>query len=450
MASKLRRVALTTSVALSAGGLGAVPAQAATNYVTRPSVSRAGHVTPESAILSGVVDTGGDPGTAISGASSVTPFMFGGLSVTAGSSILNGFPVNQGYYSTVLFEADPLKDYLANGGQPGPDVVTAATVDVPVSAGLSPVSVRIGGTQARAQQNGSSPLSPGTRYVYFIQQQTGVTNAATTVNEYSASDLAAWTSGIGSLDGNGWLSSTRVTGSNDYSAWAKGSGNYVTAAGAPDPSDPSLVPNSLVNPDWQCVPDRSPIAVEATTGLAMPAITSLTSNTNPAWQAELAAGRVPIAPGSTSLGATALPYGVASAGADGTFTATAHQEPAEQGACLYYYGGNGSLYYYSPVGYFTTPKLGRIVVKHVAVAGNRIALTIADLSTVDARGSLRLTVGGRTIASGRFRTVAHGTGVATLRLNVTGVASAKKHSAARLVLVSSENDQPLDGKAIRL
>ncbi|HWE60021.1 MAG TPA: hypothetical protein VG228_10035 [Solirubrobacteraceae bacterium] len=412
-------------------------------------MSGTSNVHPESAVLSGVVDTGGDPGTAISAASSTNPFTFGGLVVT-GSSILNGFPVNQGYYSTVLFEADPLSDYTSNGDQPGPDVITAATLEVPITAGLSAVHVQIGGTQAVAQQNGSSPLEPGTKYVYFIQQQTGETNNATTVNEFSSGDLAAWASGSGSINANGWSSGTKEAASNDYTAWSNGTGSYGSAGGAADPNDPTLVPGQLINPDWQCVPNASPTASEATTGLTMPAVTSLASNTNATWQAELAANQVPTAAGSTSLNGTALPDGIASVSATGAFTPTSGQQPAEQGSCFYYYDGASTLFYASPVGMFTTPKLGSILVKTATVAGHRLALTIANKSSINASGLLQLTIGGKTIASAKFHAVANGTGTAAFKLNGAGVAAAKKHERAKLVLASSNNDQPLGKKSIRL
>jgi hypothetical protein len=442
---KLSRAALVAGLAAGATGLVAVPAEAATNYVTQPSVGGASQVAPESAVLTGVVDTGGDPGTAITAASATSPFTFGGLSVT-GSSILNGFPVNQGFYSTVLFEADPLSDYTANGGQPGPDSVLAATVEVPIAAGLTPVRATIGGTQAAAQQNGSSPLTPGTKYVYFIQQQTGVTNAATTVNEYSSADLAAWAAGSGSLNANGWASSSSAT-TNNYASWKAGTAGSSYAG---DPMDPTLVPGQLINPDWQCVPDSSPTASEATAGLTMPAITSLASNTNATWKAELAADKVPTAAGTTSLNGTSLPYGISSVAAGGTFSAASGAQPAEQGSCIFYYDGNSTLFYESPVGSFTTPKLGSIVVSQAAVQGSKVRLTIADRSVLNASGTLRLTVGGKTIASGRFHEVANSSGTSVFKLKAAGVKAAVQHRRAKLVLVTSSNDQPLSRKSVKL
>lgn len=448
MTSKFSRAALIAGLAVGASGLVAVPAEAATNYVTQPSVSGASRVTPESAVLSGVVDTGGDPGTAISAASVGNPFIFGGLSVTA-SAILNGFPVNQGFYSTVLFEADPLKDYRASGNQPGSEVVTAAAIEVPIVPGLSAVRVKIGGTQANALENGSSPLDPGTKYVYFIQQQTGLTRMATTVNEYSSADLAAWVNGAGSINANGWSGSTTETASNDYTAWVNGTGSYV-ANGNPDPKDPTLIPGQAINPDWQCVPNSSPAASEATTGLAMPAITSLASNANATWQAELSAGKVPVSAGSTAIGGTNLPYGVSSVSSDGTFSATSGQQSAEQGSCTYFYDGNSTLFYDSPVGYFTTPKLGSIVVSKARVVGRKVSLTIMDKSAVNASGVLKLTVAGKAIASGKFHAVARSSGTATFNLSAAGVKAAGQHLFARVVLVSSNNDQRLGKKSVRL
>ena len=448
MARKLSRAALIAGLAVGASGLVAVPAEAATNYVSQPSTSGASNVKPESAVLNGVVDTGGDPGTAISAATAASPFIFGGQTITS-SSILNGFPVNQGYFATVLFEADPVSDYTANGNQPGPNTVLAAAVEVPITTGLSSVHAMIGGTQSIAQQNGSSPLTPGTKYVYFVQEQTGVTRAATTVNEYSSADLAAWASGSGTLNANGWAGNTKETGSNDYTAWANGTGSYVNGS-TPDPTDPTLVPGQMINPDWQCVPNASPTASEATTGLAMPAVTSLASNTNATWQAELAAGKVPTAAGTTTLNGTALPYGITSVSGTGAFTATGGQQPAEQGACTFFYDGNSTLFYQSPVGTFTTPKLGSILVRKAAVAGHKVALTIADKSVVNASGSLQLKIGAKTIASGKFHAIANGTGVAVFKLSAAGVKAAKRHQSAKIVLVSSNNDQPLKKKSIRL
>ncbi len=93
-------------------------------------------------MLSGAIDTGGDPGVTFT-ASPAAPYSFGGLTITS-SAILNGIPVGLGFYSTALFEADPLSDYVASGNQPGAETVTAQTVEVPTSTGLSSVNAEIG------------------------------------------------------------------------------------------------------------------------------------------------------------------------------------------------------------------------------------------------------------------------------------------------------------------
>ena len=130
--------------------------------------------------------------------------MFGGLTITT-AAILNGIPLGAGYYSTALFEADPLSDYTASGNQAGPETITAANVEVPTTTGLSAVSSEVGAYPAAAS-TGSSPLSPATQYVYWVVEQVGETDQATTVNEYSATDLANWIAGSGTITAEGFAS----------------------------------------------------------------------------------------------------------------------------------------------------------------------------------------------------------------------------------------------------
>ena len=193
-------------------------------------------------------------------------------------------------------------------------------------------------------------LTPGTKYVYWVVQQAGETDNATTVNEYSASDLANWLAGTGTITANGFASSSNV-GTNTYAAWLAGTTGTKYAG---DPTDPTTIPGSIVNPDYACVLNST-----------------IAANTNATWQAELAAGKVPVSPGTSSIPAnppttttaTPVPDGVAAApSASGVFTATAAQEPAEQGPCVAFYGGNSTNFYISAVGTFTTPPLGKIVV----------------------------------------------------------------------------------------
>lgn len=175
MASGVSRVVLIAGVAVGVGvgaavgaaGLATAPA-AASNFVTLPAVTGVANVTPSSATLTGAVDTGGDPGTSFS-----APEMPGSnLSIDPGD-ILNGIPTGQGYVSNVLFEVDPMRDYVASGNQPGGETEVSQNIEVPTTTGLSAVETRIGAYPA-AKASGSAPLKPGTEYVYFIVQQVGV------------------------------------------------------------------------------------------------------------------------------------------------------------------------------------------------------------------------------------------------------------------------------------
>ena len=285
-----------------------------------------------------------------------------------------------------------------------------------------------------ASGSGSTPLTPGTKYVYWIVQQAGETQQATTVNEYSASDLANWQAGSGTITANGFASSSNVTGSNDYAAWSAGTGSF-----AGDPNDPTKVPGSLINPDYACVLN-----------------TTIAANKNATWAAELAAGEVPVSAGTTTLNGTALPDGIASASVSGAFTATAKQEPAEQGPCVTFYGGNSTNFYVSSSGSFTTPKLGKIVVAGKGtVAGKKATLTINDESVEKAAGTIVLT--GKkgkktvTVASGKFSVPAGATGTVSLKLTSAGSSLLKKSKklVAKITLTST-TDQPSPSKTVTL
>ncbi len=431
MSRLVPRLTLIGTCAIGVSGLLAGPALAINNYVTQPVVTGVSSVTPESAMLSGAIDTGGDEGVNFTAAPN-DPYTFGGITITA-PAILNGIPVGQGFYSTALFEADPLSDYIASGNQPGVETVTAQTVEVPTSAGLSSVNAKIGAYPA-ASGLGSATLTPGTKYVYWIVQQAGESRDATTVNEYSPSDLAAWIAGTGKIAANGFGSSSTVTSSNDYAAWAAGTGSF-----AGDPNDPTKVPASLINPDYACVLN-----------------TTIAANTNPVWASELAAAAVPLSAGSSSINGTALPDGIASASVSGSFTATAKQEPAEQGPCVAFYGGNSTNFYVSSTGSFTTPKLGKIVVAAKGtVAGRKATLTIKDESVESAAGTIVLSAkkGKKTVtaASGKFSVPAGATGTASLKLTSAGSSLLKKSKklVTRITLTST-TDQPSSSKTVTL
>ena len=75
-----------------------------------------------------------------------------------------------------------------------------ATIEVPTAAGLTSVSAKIG-AYPMSKAGDKQPLKPGTKYVYFIVQQAGENDQATTVNEYSDADLTNWVAGTGKPDG---------------------------------------------------------------------------------------------------------------------------------------------------------------------------------------------------------------------------------------------------------
>jgi hypothetical protein len=417
---------LIGTCAIGASGFIAGPALAANNYVAQPVVTGVSALTPESAVVSGAIDTGGDPAVNFN-ASAANPFQVGGLTVTA-NAILNGIPVGLGYYSTALFEADPLSDYIASGNQPGGETVTAPVEEVPTATGLSAVTAEIGAYPA-ASSVGGQALTPGTKYVYWVVQQAGETDAATTVNEYDSRDLADWVNGTGNITAAGFASPSKV-GANTYAAWAAGTAKY-----AGDPTDPTTIPGTIVNPDFACVLN-----------------TAIAANSDPYWKAELAANSVPTAAGSTTINGTAVPNGVASASASGTFTATAKAQPAEQGPCVTFYGGNSTNFYTSAVGQFTTPPLGKIVIgRRGAVARRHALIPVSDRSVERAAGTIALTVKGKTVASGKFSVAAGATGVASLKLTGKGSALlASSHHLVAKVTVTSSTDQPSSGKTVTL
>jgi hypothetical protein len=431
LGSKISRATLIAGLAVGACGLVAVPAQAANNYVSTPVVTGANSVTPSSAVLSGAIDTGGDPASSFT-ASATAPFAIGGLNVTT-SGLVNGIPIGEGFYSTVLFEADPMSDYTASGNQPGAKTVTAAAVEVQTAAGLSPVSAKIGAYPA-ASATVNSPLKPNTKYAYWLVQQAGESDQATTVNEYSADDLAAWVAGTGNLTANGFASATALSSKNNYQAWISGTGNF-----AGDPGDPNNVPGQMVNPDFQCVLNST-----------------IAQNTNSTWLAELAANKVPLAAGSTTVNGTATPWGISSVGPGGAITATTAQQPAKQGPCVAFFGGNSTNFYTSPVGKFTTAKLGSVAFgSNAPVSGGKAAISVNNKSTLKAAGQLVLTAkkSGKpiTVLSGKLSVPANVSTKVMMKLSSSGMSALKSaKSLSTQVKFTSTTDQPGSGKTIKL
>ena len=203
MSRLVPRLALIGTCAIGVSGLVAGPAFAINNYVTQPVVTGVGSLTPESAMLSGAIDTGGDPGVTFT-ASPAAPYSFGGLTITA-PAILNGIPVGLGFYSTALFEADPLSDYIASGDQPGVETVRRRPSRFRRPPVLPPSTPRSAPTRQRA---GSVPRrSPRAPSTSTGSSSRRARPTATTVNEYSPSDLANWIAGSGKITANGFGSS---------------------------------------------------------------------------------------------------------------------------------------------------------------------------------------------------------------------------------------------------
>jgi hypothetical protein len=234
LTSKFSRAALIAGLAIGASGLVAVPAEAANGvstanyYVNNPGIGMASNVTPESAAVSASIDTGGttesllpvsssglswntlsgitatsekwNDGTAPSAAATGSYAPLDGIPISgsnsnvsvtvtdSGDSAISTVPrpvSNAGAdnYSEVTFEYDPVSDVDANGGQPGVDLQTAPAIDVPTTSGLSTLTTTIGAFGQAAQNNtGNTPLTPGTKYYFWIIQKAGVTDAATNVN----------------------------------------------------------------------------------------------------------------------------------------------------------------------------------------------------------------------------------------------------------------------------
>lgn len=291
MTSKFSRAALIAGLAIGATGLVAVPAEAANGistanyYVNNPAIGGASNITPESADVSASIDTGGSPesllpvpstglswstiaGITISGeqwndgtAPSVTNTAaksyapIDGIPVTGansnvsvtitdpaiGASSGTPQPLSNGgadNYSDITFEYDAVSDYDATDNLPGPNTQQAQDIQVPTTGGLSAVKATIGAFGQSAQNNtGNSPLTPGTKYYYWIVQQAGGTDQASNIN------VSAWTNAM----------SNGVAANNSYKC-------YPNNAIAADPTLESYTaPGAVVNYGGQTLPaDQGP------------------------------------------------------------------------------------------------------------------------------------------------------------------------------------------------
>jgi len=417
---------------VGASGLVAVPAEAANGvstanyYVNNPSIGSAVNITPESAVVSGAIDTGGSPesvlpvpgagllwnatssltitgeqwndGTAVavanSSAKAYAPIdgipvsgsnsnvsvtitdnaiTNGGITDPGIGSALSGKPqpVSNGgadNYSDVTFEYDPVSDYDASVNQPGALVQQAQAIQVPTTTGLSSVSTTLGAFGQAAQTNtGNAPMTPGTKYYYWILQEPGATDQASNIN------VSAW---VGNT-----------------------SGTPAVAA----QTNPKCYPNAAIAAD-------------------------------------------PTLNGYTLPGAT-VTYG-------------GQTLPADQGPCIYYYGNTGGAFYYqSPNGTFTTPKLGTVkIAKKATVTGSKVTLGVTDSSTYKASGTIDLTVRGKLAGTAKFTLKPHAKGTAKVTLKAKGKTALQKGETVKVAPVSqtanvtsvSEWDQPLVGRSVKL
>jgi hypothetical protein len=393
MTIKVSRVALVVGVAIGASGLVAIPAQAADTlyFANAPAVTGATAVTPESATLTGAVDTGGTPGTPFSVAAGATLSWVGGLNIlntttTAETMWIDGLPtsgsssnvvINGGTpslinndgnddFSDVQFEYDTLANYIADGDSAGDSTQYASEVDVPTTVGISPVSVQIGAFGISAKtSSGNTPLKPGTKYVYWIIDQPGETDDAQLVNTFN-------------------------------------------------PASPKA--STTVNPNYVCYPN------------AYIAKNSYLSTLTPT--------------GTVSGGITAT----------GGPAQTAPQ-PDTEGPCEYVYGNvSGVDNYNSPTGEFSTPALGKLsVASSVAESSGKTTLSISDQSAYKASGKVELMSGKTKLATGKFRVRPNFTEKVTLSLTSAGrndLARTKKTSAK--VVLTSQWDQPTTTKSVKL
>jgi hypothetical protein len=132
LTSKFSRLALIATCAIGFSGLVAAPAFAT---ISPPSVQKTTKITPESAVINGLVDTGG-------------------LS------------------TTYVFEYDTLSDFKAGGN----NAMYAPTPPLDIPAGATapvPVSVPIGCYPSLTCPIDQTPLDPNTTYVVYLQSQPG-------------------------------------------------------------------------------------------------------------------------------------------------------------------------------------------------------------------------------------------------------------------------------------
>jgi hypothetical protein len=512
LTSKVSRAALIAAIAVGASGLVAVPAQAAfqagTGLVNQPIVTGASQVTPESAVITGAVDTGGfdqpnDSTAAATAGGYTVPVNPGTLwdagvpgtgYLTPGATLsLDGIPlttpttsdVSVPTYSAVWVEYDPVADYVAAGDTPGPETQIAPEQDIDTSTSpYSPIpSVTIGGYPAsKATNNGQTPLTPGTQYYYWIVQQTGETTAATTINAFDPVDLydfldgstTALSSSAGAVSGtagsNAALTGTATgTGGssaysstapvvtsgateNDYPAWLAGTGSFSSVGAANSAlfngaTGLSGVPNlaTLANPDYSCQADYK---------LINGGPFAVNTPGEP-WASYTATSTTAggIVDGNTTGAASSSSY---TAGVG--FNWAPAQLDEQPGSCVDFLGSiaNQNFFVTSAPSMFTTAKLGTVKFGAKAiVSGKVMAETVQNKSAIDASGTVDLTlkIGKKavTVAAGSFKVAPNVTTTFKLKFTAKGLKAydkTEKTTTAKLVYTSN-TDQPTASKTVK-
>jgi len=502
------------ALAIGVSGLVAVPAdaafQAGTGLVNQPVATGVSSITPESALVSGAIDTGGynqpnDSTSTTTAGGYAVPVTPGStwdsgvtgtgypISSTTTSITIDGIPLDTPNasgtptptYSAVWVEYDPLSDFEANGNAPGPETQIAPEEDVDTSTApyTAIPPIEIGGyPAATATANGAQPLTPDTTYVYWLEQQTDETTAATTINEFNGVDLYNFLdqtdpAGSGAIasasNANGGSSASSLfgesgdgtstdaftpspgttlswnsgfTNASDETAWAAGAGIYgangfgaanlavfagkIAYTDAKDASE-TLNLTSLANPDYQCAPDYD----------LVPGGPFEVNTAGQPWASYTTTGTV--SGGISGYSNGALTY----AGA----------EPQEQGSCVDFLGSSANQNYFitSATGEFKTLALGKITFGAKAtVSGKRATLKVSNSSGEDAIGTLELTIKVKKktveVAHGPYKVPAHGSSIMTLTLTAKGNKQLKKGAFKPRIVLTSKTDQTTSSKSIKL
>jgi len=98
----------------------------------------------------------------------------------------------------------------------------------------------------------------------------------------------------------------------------------------------------------------------------------------------------------------------------------------------------------SPVGEFTTPKLGRLVIRQkTVVSGKKTLLPFDNVSAYTASGTIELEdkATGKLLASGSFKFAPEGKGDVRLKLTKLGLTEQAKNKSTDLVLNSNWDQQ---------